>query len=229
MRLVVFLNAESQQVHGALKILLLEDVSNANLVQTLAGGCVEALAGSKHNRVAVVIKVGEQPFLEGIRIVNGQCSHHVERTLRFLNNDAGDFEQLIVAGVAAEFVFLANSIEIVGINAVKRGGSDLIKGCNGKPCLTELHEVLLKLLVAGDNGSDTCAAGRETLGYGVDDNGVFVDIFELSDGCKLLAAVNEFTVNFVADNKQVVFFCDIRNGAQLFMSQNNAGGVARGW
>lgn len=70
------------------------------------------------------------------------------------------------------------------------------------------------------------APQAETLGYGVDDNGVFVDIFELSDGCKLLAAVNEFTVNFVADNKQVVFFCDIRNGAQLFMSQNNAGGVA---
>lgn len=74
MRLVVFLNAESQQIHGALKILLLEDVSNANLVQTLAGGCVEALAGSKHNRVAVVIKVGEQPFLECIRIVNGRAA-----------------------------------------------------------------------------------------------------------------------------------------------------------
>lgn len=74
MRFVVFLNAESQLVHGALKILLLEDVSNANLVQTLAGGCVEALAGSKHNRVAVVIKVGEQPFLEGIRIVNGSAA-----------------------------------------------------------------------------------------------------------------------------------------------------------
>ena len=44
-RFVVFLNAEGKKVHGALKVLLLEDVGDADLVEALAFGGLERLAG----------------------------------------------------------------------------------------------------------------------------------------------------------------------------------------
>ena len=43
---VVSLNAKGQQIHRALKLILLEDVSDTDLVLALAGRCVHRSAGS---------------------------------------------------------------------------------------------------------------------------------------------------------------------------------------
>lgn len=47
MRFVVFADAEGQKIHGALQILLLEDVGDADLVAALAGRGVEGLSGRR--------------------------------------------------------------------------------------------------------------------------------------------------------------------------------------
>ena len=51
------------------------------VVDALALGGVEGAAGGEHDGLAAVFKVGEQPGLEQLGVVDGQLCHHVEGAL----------------------------------------------------------------------------------------------------------------------------------------------------
>ena len=224
---VILFDCDSEYVHSPFKVFLLEDVSNTYFVKTAAGSCIEAFAGSEHYRIAVIVEIGEQPLLEGVGIVDGESCHHVECTLGSGSDDAGDLHELCIAGIPAALIFLADCFEILGTDGIERSGCDLIESCNGKPCLAELQKLLLEKLVAGDDGADTRAAGGEALGNGINDDSIFVDIFECADGRELLTAVNKLTVYLIADNVEVMLLCKICNNAELFGSEDDDGGAAR--
>ena len=69
-QLVVLLDGLCQQIHCALYILALENVSQAHLVHAVAGGGIEAVARGIHNGFVIVAELGKQPGLELIGIVN---------------------------------------------------------------------------------------------------------------------------------------------------------------
>ena len=72
MRFVVFTDAEGQKIHGALQILLLENVCDADLIAALAGRGIEGLSGGEHDGVAAIFKLLQQPELEFLRVVDRQ-------------------------------------------------------------------------------------------------------------------------------------------------------------
>jgi len=224
---VVLLDSQLEELHGALKVLAVENVGKANFVNAAAGSGIEACAGSVHNGFVVVAELGEQPGLELIGIVNGQLSHHVERTLGFLANYAGDLHQLAVDGVATTLILFANGCKVIAVYGVEGSGGYLVEGGNGQPGLAVLEDVGLEFLVAGDQGTDTGAAGAEALGYGVDDDGVLVDVIKLSDGIQSgVLGIYELAVYFVTDDEEAMLLGDVGHQAHFFLGENNAGGVA---
>ncbi len=61
-----------------------------------------------------VVKVGEQPLLEGVRVIHRQGGHEVERALGALADDAGDLLELGNHGIPAELVLLRTAAKYAG-------------------------------------------------------------------------------------------------------------------
>ena len=53
-----------------------------------------------------------------------------------------------------------------------------------------------------------------------------MEIIELADRRKVLAAVDEFAVDLVADDVKIMLLGEVRDGAELLRGQHDAGGVA---
>ena len=226
MRFVVFADAEGQKVHGALQILLLEDVGDADLAQALAFGGVERLAGGEHDGVAVVFKFLQQPQLEFLRVVDRQGGHQVERAARAFADDAGDLVQLAHDRIAAALVLLPDLLEIIRANGIERGGRDLIERGDGQARLTVFEGVGHEVLVAADETADPRAAGGEALGDGVDEDQVFLTVVKLAERMQRLAVVGELAVDLVGHEIQIMLHRNIEQHLHLLDGQAGAGGVA---
>ena len=183
---VICLDAESEQVHGTLELILLEDVGNTDFVLALARGDVHGSARCEHDGIAVVVELFEQPLLEVVRVVDGQSCHQIERALRAVEHDAGDLAQLCNDSVAAALVLLADSREVGSVNLIQGSRSDLIERSDGKSCLAVLQRMTEQLVVAGQDAADTRAAGGEALGDGVDNNDIVCSVCKFAHGLQRL-------------------------------------------
>ena len=130
MRFVVFADAEGQKVHGALQILLLENVCDADLIAALAGRGIERLSDREHDRVAVIFKFLQQPKLEFLRVVDRHRGNELKRAARAFADDAGDLVQLAHDGIPAALVFLPHLLEIFRPDGVKRRSRNLVERCD---------------------------------------------------------------------------------------------------
>ena len=111
-------NALGQNIHGPLQIPLVQNIGNTHLVDALAGGFIEGCAGGKHDGVAVVIELFQQPALELIGVIYGQTCHDIEGTHGFFHHHAGNLTQLPDNGVTAFLIFSLTLPEELMIHAV---------------------------------------------------------------------------------------------------------------
>ena len=187
---------------------------------------VESVAGGEHDGLAVVLKLLEKPLLEAVGAVDRKRRHQIERAARAFADDAGDLLQSREHGVAAAAVFLADGVKIVRLHAVERGGSHLIERGDGQPRLTVFERLRHKLAVAADQAADARAAGGKTLGNGIGDDQIFLASCELGKRAERLVAVDEFAVDLVCDQEQVMLLCKVQQQLHLRVRQDGAGGVA---
>ena len=226
MRFVVFTDAEGQKIHGALQILLLEDIGDADLVAALAGRGIEGLSGGEHDGVAAIFKLLQQPELEFLRVVDRQRGHQVKRAARALADNAGDLVQLAHDGIPAALVFLPYLLEILRPDGVERRCRDLVERRDRKPRLTVFEGVGHKLPVAADETADARAAGGKALGDGIDEDQVFLSVVKLAERMHRLAVVGKLAVDLVGHEIQIVRHGHVEQHFHLRLRETRAGGVA---
>ena len=152
--------------------------------------------------------------------------HDVERPLGTLADDAGDGLELLHHRIPAALILLPHGGKILRAHVVQGGGGHLVQGGHRQAALGILHGVGHQLPVAGDEAADAGAAGREPLGYGVDDDDVFRRVRELAQGLQRLPGVDELPVRLVADDDQVVGLGYVHQHPHFLRRQHHAGGVA---
>ena len=226
MRLVIFLNAKRQQIHRPLQILLLEAVSDADLVQPLAGRGVERPAGGEHDGIAMVVKLLQQPLLELLRVVDREGSHQVERALRAFADDARDLVQFAHDGIAAAMIFLAHGGEILRPDAVERRGGDLVERRDGEPRLTVFQCLRHKLHIPADEAADARAARGEPLRHGVNQDQIFIAIAKLQERQQLARLIGKLAVNLVGDEIEVMLDGHVEDHFHLLAREAGSGRVA---
>ena len=165
-------------------------------------------------------------MLELVSVVHGQGGHDIESALGLGVHHAGDLLQTLHQRVAPSLVLLTHSGEILRAHSVQSGGADLVDGGGAKTALAPFHGVTHKLLVAGDKAADAGAAGGKALGNGVDDDDVVLVALQLQKAHQRLTAVDEFPVDLVADDEEVVLFGNVGHEFYLVFGKHGAGGVA---
>ena len=176
-------------------------------------------AGRDHHGFLVEGEIGQHPDDETLGIFDRQPDGHIKSALRLADDDAGDRVQTFIEDVAPPLVFLANGLEVAHAHFICGDRGLLLDRRRAEPRLGEFQGGLIDALVPGDDGADPRPAAAESLGDRVHDDDPVLGFLEFQDALMRQAVVDEFLVDFVADEKEVVFLWPGRNDAAEFFGR----------
>ena len=120
------------------------------------------------------------------------------------------------------FIFCSYAIEEVSRQFVHCCCANHVQCRNTQTAHSNLEYLCHEFFVFANHAADTSAASGESLGNGVDDDNSVFDVSHLTEGCHFSAVISEFSVNFVSQNPQIMFFSEVSDNSHVFSGQDAA-------
>ena len=185
---------------GSAQVFLLQDVGDAHLILSGAGGGVETGGGSHHDGFSLIVKLVQTPGAEFLRIVNGQFCHGVECAHGNRGIDAGDAVQSVDETLASFDIFVIDLPSILFSFIERSLCHELSQEWGTEARLTEFHDRFANFRILGDERTDANAAFTVALGDRVNQDDVLVDAFKVAGGNIGGARVDELAIGVCKDS-----------------------------
>ena len=231
---IVRLQGLRKDEEGALDVVLVEDVGEADLVAAHAGGGVEAGGGGHHDGLAGAVggrllvlpgEVGEAPGAEVLGVLDGELGDGIECAHGHGRVAPGDAVHAVDQALTALDVLVVHLAGVL-LGALDGGlGDELADERRRQARLAELHHRLPDLGVLGDERADADAALGIPLGHGVDEDDVLFDPLQVHGRYVRRARVDELAIHLVGEEVQVVFLDQIPDPVHLLLGVQIAGRV----
>ena len=222
---VVGLERLFEQEEGARQVSLVEHIGDAHLVAAVGRVGVEARGGGHHDGLALVAEVAQAPGAEVVAVLDRQAGHRVEGSHGDGRVDARNAVESVDEALAALDVLLVN-LGAVGARGVDGGLGDNLSQQRGRETrLAELHHRVAQPAVLGDEGADADAALGVALRDGVNQHDMLLDALQMAGRDVGRTRVDEFAVDLVREEEEVVAFDQIADAVHLLARVEVSGGV----